>query len=111
MSAVPPAAPGHSETQDYVLSWTHYVRLLPLDDPAQRDFYRDFYKEEARRSGWSVRQLDRQIDSMLYERIALSRKKGVLLQKAHQGNTPVNPEEEIRDPYILRIFGFTRSLL
>ena len=42
---------------------------------------------------------------MLYERIALSWKKGVLLQKAHQGNTPVNPEEEIRDPYILRILG------
>ncbi len=97
VSAVPPA----SETQDYVLSWTHYVRLLPLDDPAQRDFY----EEEARRGGWSVRQLDRQIDSMLYERIALSRKKGALLQKAHQGNISVNPEEEIRDPYILEFLG------
>jgi len=52
----------------FPLSWSHYVRLLALDEQAKRDFY----EEEARRVGWSVRQLDRQINSMLYERVALS---------------------------------------
>jgi hypothetical protein len=45
----------------FLLSWTHYVRLIGLDNQAKRDFY----EEEARRTGWSVRQLDRQIDAML----------------------------------------------
>ncbi len=55
----------------FPLSWSHYVRLLSLDESQKRDFY----EEEARRTGWSVRQLDRQINSMLYERVALSKKK------------------------------------
>ena len=59
----------------FPLSWSHYVRLLSLDEPRKRDFY----EEETRRASWSVRQLDRQIDAMLYERVALSKKKGELL--------------------------------
>ena len=55
-------------TLEFSLSWSHYVRLLSLDEPKKRDFY----EEETRRAGWSVRQLDRQINSMLYERVALS---------------------------------------
>ena len=58
-----PSLPG-----EFSLSWSHYVRLLSLDEPAKRDFY----EEEARRAGWSVRQLDRQINSLLYERLALT---------------------------------------
>lgn len=90
-----------SPAHGFVLSWTHYVRLLPLDDPAKRDFY----EEEARRGGWSVRQLDRQINAMLYERVALSRKKGELLRKTEQNSTQAKPEEEIKDPYLLEFLG------
>ena len=85
----------------FPLSWSHYVRLLVLDDPHKRIFY----EEEARRAGWSVRQLDRQIDAMLYERLALAREKGDLLQKVEQGIDRVTPEEEIKDPYILEFLG------
>ena len=68
-----------SETMSrhFSLPWSHYVRLLALDEPAKRDFY----EEEARRGGWTVRQLDRQIDAMLYERLALSRRKGELCRR------------------------------
>jgi predicted nuclease of restriction endonuclease-like (RecB) superfamily len=90
-----------SSARGFLLSWTHYVRLLPLDNPAKRNFY----EEEARRAGWSVRQLDRQINSMLYERLALSRKKGELLRKAEESVSPITPEKEIKDSYILEFLG------
>ena len=61
----------------FPLSWTHYVRLIGLDDEPKRGFYED----EARRAGWSVRQLDRLINSMLYERVALSKKRENCLKK------------------------------
>lgn len=85
----------------FPLPWSHYVRLLSLDDPHQRDFY----EEEARRAKWSVRQLERQINAMLYERVALSRKKGALLRKAEQSALPATPEEEIKEPYVLEFLG------
>ena len=53
------------------LPWSHYVRLIVLDKPQKREFY----EEEARRAGWPARQLDRQINSMLYELVILSRKR------------------------------------
>jgi len=87
--------------QGFVLSWTHYVRLLPLEEQAKRDFY----EEEAQRAGWSVRQLDRQINSMLYERIALSRKRGELLKQAERSGSPATAEEAIKDPYVLEFLG------
>lgn len=92
-----------SETvsRKFPLSWSHYVRLLALDDSDKRDFY----EEEARRAGWSVRQLDRQLNSMLYERVALSRKKGELLHKAEESGSQATPEEEIKDPYLLEFLG------
>jgi predicted nuclease of restriction endonuclease-like (RecB) superfamily len=85
----------------FPLSWSHYVRLLALDEQAKRDFY----EEEARRAGWSVRQLDRQINSMLYERVALSKKKGELLKKAEKSGNRIRAEEAIKDPYVLEFLG------
>jgi hypothetical protein len=76
----------------FPLSWSHYVRLLSLDDPAKRDFYED----EARRAIWSVRQLDRQINSMLYERVALSKKKGELLRKRRRLGALQPPRRQSR---------------
>jgi predicted nuclease of restriction endonuclease-like (RecB) superfamily len=85
----------------FSLSFTHYVRLLALREPHQRDFY----EEEARRAGWSVRQLDRQIDSMLYERVALSRAKGELLAAAERSGVAATAEDAIKDPYVLEFLG------
>jgi predicted nuclease of restriction endonuclease-like (RecB) superfamily len=92
-------------SEKFGLSWSHYVRLLSIDDA----YKRDFYEEEALRGGWSVRQLDRQVNSMLYERVALSRNKGDLLRKAGEGSIPTSPEEEIRDPYLLEFLGLPKA--
>jgi len=90
----------------FPLPWSHYVRLLSLDDQAKRDFY----EEEAQRAGWSVRQLDRQINSMLYERVALSKKKGDLLKKGVTSRTPIAAEEAIKDPYVLEFLGLPEPI-
>ena len=85
--------------QAFPLPWSAYVRLLSVKTPAARAFY----ESEALREGWSVRQLDRQIGSQLYERLALSRNKAALLRKAagvEPGDLPT-PEEAIRDPFVL----------
>jgi hypothetical protein len=78
----------------FPLPWSHYNRLLVLSEPHKRDSY----EEESHRAGRSVRQLDRQVNSMLYERVALSRKKGELLRKAERSGTAATAEEEIKDP-------------
>jgi predicted nuclease of restriction endonuclease-like (RecB) superfamily len=83
----------------FPLPWSHYVRLLSVKKPEARSFY----ETEAIRGGWSVRQLDRQISTLFYERALLSKKKAKMLQG---GAVPkpgelATPEEEIKDPYIL----------
>jgi len=104
-SLTPLNTPVHrSPHQEFVLSWTHYVRLLPLEEQGKRDFY----EGEARRAGWSVRQLDRQIDSMLNERIAISKKKGELLKKAEKSGNRIRAEE-INFNYPIREFLSERS--
>jgi len=73
---------------------------------------RTFYETEALREGWSVRQLDRQIGSQLYERLALSRNKAALLEKAaaaHPGDV-LTPEEAIRDPFVLEFLDTKHGL-
>jgi len=83
----------------FPLPWSAYVRLLGVKRPEARVFY----ETEALRSGWSVRQLDRQIGSQFYERIALSQNKAAMLEKAEtsQPSDTVTPEEAIKDPFVL----------
>jgi predicted nuclease of restriction endonuclease-like (RecB) superfamily len=85
--------------QAFPLPWSAYVRLLSVKAPAAREFY----ETEALREGWSVRQLDRQISSQLYERLALSRNKAALLGKAAevQEGDLLTAEQAIRDPFVL----------
>jgi hypothetical protein len=66
----------------FPLPWSAYVRLLSLE----RKEARRFYEEEALRGGWSVRQLERQINSQFYERTALSRNKSAMLQTGQRVN-------------------------
>jgi len=75
------------------------VRLLSVKSPEARNFY----ETEALRLGWSVRQLDRQIGSQFYERVALSQNKSAMLEKAEtpEPSDLVTPEEAIKDPFVL----------
>jgi predicted nuclease of restriction endonuclease-like (RecB) superfamily len=81
------------------LPWSHYVRLLSIEDPAAREFY----EEQALRGGWSVRQLGRQISSQFYERTLLSKNKAAMLRRGAKPKPVdlVSPEEELKDPYVL----------
>ncbi len=88
-------------SERFPLSWSHYRLLLRLDEP----FKREFYEAECIRGNWSVRQLDRQIQSMLYERTALSKRKMAVIAKAHEKPVTLKPEDEIKDPYILEFLG------
>jgi predicted nuclease of restriction endonuclease-like (RecB) superfamily len=83
----------------FPLPWSHYVRLLAIDNPEARRFY----EEEALRGGWSVRQLRRQIASQFYERTLLSRNKAAMLTRGRRPRPEdrVTPEEEIKDPFVL----------
>lgn len=85
----------------FPLSWSHYSLLMRLEDPLKRDFY----EAEALKGDWSIRQLDRQIQSMLYERAALSKRKLSVLAKAHREPIVLTPEDEIKDPYVLEFLG------
>ncbi len=85
------------------LPWSHYVRLLTVKDEDARKFY----ETESLRSGWSVRQLDRQISSQFYERTLLSKNKSAMLKKGEKPlpEDVVTAEEEIKDPVILEFLG------
>ena len=88
----------------FPLPWSAYVRLLSVKNEQARKFY----ETEALRGGWSVRQIDRQINSQFYERTALSKNKAAMLKKAEKAipEDIVTPEREIKDPYVLEFLGF-----
>ena len=87
----------------FSLPWSAYVRLLSV----KNENARHFYETEALRAGWSVRQLDRQINSQFYERTALSKNKAAMLSKGQKAlrKDRVFPEEEIKDPFVLEFLG------
>lgn len=87
----------------FPLPWSHYVLLLSVKNPDGRAFY----EKEALRGGWSVRQLDRQINSQFYERTALSRNRAAMLKKGAISlpEDILTPEEEIKDPFVLEFLG------
>jgi predicted nuclease of restriction endonuclease-like (RecB) superfamily len=84
----------------FPLPWSAYVRLLSVKSEAARAFY----ETEALRCGWSVRQLDRQIGSQFYERVALSKNKAAMLKKA-ESHDLMTPEEAIKDPFVLEFLA------
>jgi len=85
------------------LPWTHYVRLLRV----RNSHAREFYAREALAGGWSVRQLDRQINSQFYERTALSKDKTAMLLKGETSKPEdaVSADEEIRNPLLLEFLN------
>ena len=83
------------------LSWSHYCELLKEDDLNARAFY----EIESVENGWSMRELRRQMDSLLYERLCLSRNKKKIKALASKGQIIDKPEDAIKDPYILEFLG------
>lgn len=89
--------------QRFPLPWSAYVRLLSVKNQAARSFY----ETGALRCGWSVRQLDRQINSQFYERAALSKNKVAMLEQAEHAEPGdvIMPEEAIKDPFVLEFLN------
>ena len=78
------------------LSWSHYTELLSISD----NLARSFYEQQCARENWSVRELKRQRDSALFERLALSKDKAEILALAQTGQAVVQPKDLIKDPYV-----------
>ncbi|MDI6731245.1 MAG: PDDEXK nuclease domain-containing protein [Candidatus Margulisbacteria bacterium] len=90
-----------SQTLSDQLSWSHYVGLLGVTD----DLTRTFYEKECVANRWSVRELERQINSMLFERLALSRDKKGILKLAGKGQVIIQAQDVVKDPYVLEFLG------
>jgi predicted nuclease of restriction endonuclease-like (RecB) superfamily len=92
------------------LSWSHFVELIPLKQPIQSEYYAEMCRIER----WSVRTLRERIDSMLYERTALSRKPDKLIEKelvSLRDTERVTPDLLMRDPYMLNFLGLEDTFL
>ncbi len=82
-------------------SWSKILELIRIDDPLKCAFY----ENECLKGNWSVRQLQRQIGSLLFERTGLSTDKAAVLKRARRQETQETIEDLIRDPYILEFAG------
>ncbi len=87
------------------LSWTHYRTLLRVEKPEARAFY----EIEALDNHWSARELDRQINSLLYERLALSKDKKGLMRLATKGQEIIKPLDIFKDPVVIEFLGLPES--
>lgn len=85
------------------LSWTHYRLLIKVEN----DNAREFYMQEAVKSQWSTRQLERQINSFFYERLLSSKNKEQVAEEIQTLEPTKKPEDVIRDPYVLEFLGLT----
>jgi len=93
----PPVRPEHLLR----LSWTHFIELIRIDDPLKRAFY----EAECLEGNWSIRQLQRQIGSLLYERTGLSTDKESVIGRASSQDLPPSIAALLRDPYVLEFAG------
>ena len=95
----------NSETSSRNLSWSHYCLVIKINNALARDFY----TVEADKERWSVRELDRQINSMLFERIALSKDKKGVIELSKKGQLIEMSSDLVKDPYILEFLGLEGS--
>ena len=85
----------------FVLGWSHYLFLMGIDNPDERRFY----EVEAAQNHWTVKEMKRQFDSALYERLALSRDKESVVEMARLGLIVEKPKDIVKDPYVLEFLG------
>ena len=86
---------GQTLSDEFNLSWSHYLMLMRINNPDERSFY----EKEAFVNNWSLRELKRQFNSALYERLVLSRDKKGVKQLAE------TPQDSLKDPYVLEFVG------
>ena len=87
------------------LSWSHYLFLMGLEDIKERKFY----EIEAYNNNWSLRELRRQYDTALYQRLVLSRDKKGMKELSQKGQILEKPEDTVKDPYVLEFLGLPES--
>lgn len=98
------------QTLSAKLSWSHYCELLIISDPDRRSFY----EKECERSGWSVREMKRQISTSLFERLLLSdgkANKEKVYELATKGQELATPEDIVKDPYVFEFLGIPENKL
>ena len=96
---------GKWQTVSAKLSWSHYISLISISD----DVERKFYERQAVNQNLSVRELDRQINSALFERLALSKDKKGVLRLSEKGHIISQPHEAVKDPYVLDFLKIPQS--
>lgn len=90
-----------AEPHKFVLSWSHYLILMRIKDANARSFY----EIECAKQNWSIRWLQRQVNSSLYERLALSKDKGEVMRLATEGQVIEKPADIIKNPITLEFLG------
>jgi len=85
----------------FKLSWTHYIFLMRIENEEERNFY----EIESANNNWSVRELQRQYNSSLYERIALSKDKKKVKELSSKGQIITQPIDMLKEPYVLEFLG------
>ena len=95
----------NSETLSHKLTWSHYFEILKADEPLEISFYTC----QAALENWSVRELKRQMKSMLFHRLALSKNKESALQLATQGHDIQHPEDLLKEPFVLEFLNIPQS--
>jgi len=93
------------QTASGKLSWSHYSELLSIDD----DNARQFYEKQSIKENWSVRELKRQINSSLFQRIALSKDKKGVLEISRQGIILDEAKDMVKDPYVLEFLNIPEN--
>ena len=93
--------PSVSTGRKFFLSWSHYLKLMRIDDLDERHFY----EIESVKNDWSLSELKRQCNSALYERLALSTDKEKVYRLAMEGQKIEMPKDAIKDPYVLEFLG------
>ncbi len=92
---------GQTVSDEFKLSWSHYLMLMRLDNIEERNFY----EIEAFENNWSLRELQRQFNSALYERLVLSKDKEGVKKLSEEGQIIEKPKDALKDPYILEFLG------
>ena len=93
--------PTGDQIHKFILPWSHYQIIMREENPQARSFY----EIEAYNQQWSKRHLQRQVDSSLYERLALSRDKDEVMRLANEGETIEKPSDIIKNPLVLEFLG------
>lgn len=101
LSRISESAISETSSRSFDLSWSHYLKLIRIDDENERKFY----EIETSKNNWSVRELLRQFDSALYTRLAISRDKNKVKELSEKGLVLEKPKDAIKDPYILEFIG------